>query len=173
MIHQLNIHGKDKVQVAIDRLKAFEPPEGYWLAFSGGKDSVVIKKLADMAEVKYDAHYSLTSVDPPELVSFIKNFDDVAIDIPLDKEGKRITMWNLIPKLKYPPTRKARYCCKYLKEEQSNGRMTITGVRWAESANRKRNQGAVTVYKGPDKSHLLNSGNFTETIRGGGGIKQR
>lgn len=43
MIHQLNMHGKDKVQVAIDRLKAFEPPEGYYLAFSGGKDSVVIK----------------------------------------------------------------------------------------------------------------------------------
>lgn len=29
----------DKVQTAIDRLKAFEPREGYYLAFSGGKDS--------------------------------------------------------------------------------------------------------------------------------------
>lgn len=27
MIHQLNMQGKDKVQVAIDRLRAFEPPE--------------------------------------------------------------------------------------------------------------------------------------------------
>ena len=35
----------DKVQIAIDRLKAFEPSDGYWLAFSGGKDSVVIKRL--------------------------------------------------------------------------------------------------------------------------------
>ena len=26
----------DKVQIAIDRLKAFEPADGYWLAFSGG-----------------------------------------------------------------------------------------------------------------------------------------
>ncbi len=26
-----NITVKDKVQIAIDRLKAFEPPEGYWL----------------------------------------------------------------------------------------------------------------------------------------------
>ena len=39
----------DKVQIAIDRLKAFEPADGYWLAFSGGKDSVVIKRLAQMA----------------------------------------------------------------------------------------------------------------------------
>ena len=68
MIGQLNIFGKDKVQVAIERFKTFEPPEGYFLAFSGGKDSVVIKALADMAGVKYDAHYSISSVDPPELV---------------------------------------------------------------------------------------------------------
>ena len=29
----------DKVAIAIQRLKTFEPPEGYYLAFSGGKDS--------------------------------------------------------------------------------------------------------------------------------------
>ena len=49
----------DKVTRSIERLKTFEPPEGYYLAFSGGKDSVVIKHLADMAGVKYDAHYNL------------------------------------------------------------------------------------------------------------------
>jgi len=50
MIDQLNLQGKTKVEVAIDRFKTFEPPEGYFLAFSGGKDSVVIKALADMAD---------------------------------------------------------------------------------------------------------------------------
>ena len=29
----------DKVAIAIQRLKTFEPPEGYYLAFSGGKDN--------------------------------------------------------------------------------------------------------------------------------------
>lgn len=56
----------DKVKVAIERIKAFEPAEGYWLAYGGGKDSVVCKALCDMAGVKYQAHYSCTSVDPPE-----------------------------------------------------------------------------------------------------------
>ena len=113
MIHQLNMQGKDKVQVAIDRLKLFEPPEGYYLAFSGGKDSVVIKKLADLAGVKYDAHYRVTSVDPPELVQFIKNdHPDVIRERPLDKNGNQITMWNLIPKKRMPPTQLIRYCCK-------------------------------------------------------------
>lgn len=50
-IYQLNMYGKDKVQTAIDRFKSFEPEEGYYLAFSGGKDSVVIKALADMADL--------------------------------------------------------------------------------------------------------------------------
>lgn len=44
------------VHMAIDRLKAFEPKEGYWLAYSGGKDSIVIKRLAEMAGVKFEAH---------------------------------------------------------------------------------------------------------------------
>lgn len=170
MIHQLNMHGKDKVQVAIERLQMFEPKEeGYYLAFSGGKDSVVIKALAEMAGVKYDAHYNLTSVDPPELVQFIKTFDDVQIDIPKDKDGKQITMWNLIPKKKLPPTHLARYCCAYLKETGGKGRMIITGVRWAESANRRKNQGYVTVYKGNTNVNdmLTDSGHFKETEKGG------
>ena len=134
----------DKVQIAIDRYKAFEPPEGYYLAFSGGKDSVVIKALADMAGVKYDAHYNVTSVDPPELVQFIKEkYPDVSRDIPRDKDGKAITMWNLIPRNKMPPTRLARYCCAVLKESSGKGRVTVTGVRWDESRNRKDNSGVV------------------------------
>lgn len=86
------------VEVAIERLKAFEPKEGYYLAFSGGKDSVTVKALADMAGVKYDAHYNVTSVDPPELVRFVQSFPDVKFDFPTDKNGRVITMWNLIPK---------------------------------------------------------------------------
>lgn len=153
---------QEKVQKSIERLKAFENvamrhaddgQKGYYLAFSGGKDSVAVKALADLAGVPYDAHYRLTSVDPPELVRFIKDkHPDVHIDIPRYEtgpdEGKQITMWNLIQKKKYPPTRLARYCCEFLKEDGGDGRMCITGVRWAESVNRKNNQGVVTVYGG-------------------------
>lgn len=138
---------EDKVQNSIDALRSFEPPEGYYLAFSGGKDSVVVKHLCDMAGVKYDAHYNVTSVDPPELVQFIKEkYPDVQREIPHDENGKPITMWNLIPKEKYPPTQIARYCCRELKEKSGVGRVTITGVRWAESVRRKKKQGLVTIH---------------------------
>lgn len=138
MIHQLNIYGKDKVQVAIERLQTAEPKEGYYLAFSGGKDSCCLKALADMANVRYDAHYNNTGVDPPEVLRFMKkNYPDVIWETPRDKDGKRITMWNLIPKEKYPPTRIVRYCCEALKENGGIGRFVLTGVRWNESVRRK------------------------------------
>lgn len=146
MIDQIDIFGNSKVETAIKRLKTFEPAEGYYLAFSGGKDSVVIKALADMAGVKYDAHYNVTSVDPPELVWFIKeHHNDVHLDYPRDKDGKVITMWNLIPKNKFPPTRIARYCCEYLKEGEGKGRFVVTGVRWAESARRKSKRSGLEI----------------------------
>ena len=100
-----------KVEDAIKRLQQYEPEDGYYLAFSGGKDSVVCKRLCEMAGVKFDAHYNVTSVDPPELVRFIKNFHpDVSMDIPHDKEGNPVTMWNLIPRKLMPPTQLVRYC---------------------------------------------------------------
>lgn len=144
-IHQLNIYGMDMVQVAIERLKAFEPAEGYYLAFSGGKDSVTVKALADMAGVKYDAHYNVTSVDPPELVRFVKTFKDVSFDFPTDSDGRVITMWNLISRKSMPPTRLCRYCCKELKESRGEGRFVVTGVRKDESVRRAATRGGLEL----------------------------
>lgn len=156
-----------KVDKSIERLKAFEPPEGYYLAFSGGKDSVVCKALLDMAGCKYEAVYRVTSVDPPELVRFIRDqHPDVKREVPRDKNGKPITMWNLITRKQYLPTRFARFCCQELKESGGDGRMVVTGVRWAESANRKKNQGIVTVM-GRQAAKEVQSDDFRQTQRGG------
>ena len=171
MIHQLDLYGRDKVDKAILRLQTYEPPEGYYLCFSGGKDSCVIKALADMAGVKYDAHYSVSSVDPPELVRFIKEVHpDVEFTYPRDKDGNRITMWNLIPKKSMPPTRIVRYCCAYLKENGGKGRLKVTGVRWDESSRRKISHGEVTF---PDKKVLkvaeaeMDADDFARSPQGG------
>lgn len=144
-ITENGVETHDKVEESIRYLQSFEPKEGYYLAFSGGKDSCVLKALADMAGVKYDAHYSVTSVDPPELVRFIrKHHPDVVFDFPrdVDENGKEyvITMWNLIPRKLMPPTRLARYCCEVLKESAGGGRVTLTGVRKAESVRRSKDR---------------------------------
>ena len=88
-----DLFDKTRADLAIERLRAFQPPEGYYLAFSGGKDSVCIKALADMAGVKYDAHYSVTTIDPPELLRFIReHHGDVVWDRP------KQTMWRAVIK---------------------------------------------------------------------------
>ena len=159
---------EEKVNKSIERLRLFEPLEGYYLAFSGGKDSVVCKELLDMSGCKYDAHYRVTSVDPPELVRFIKEkHPDVAIEIPRDKDGNPITMWSLIQKKLMPPTRISRYCCQYLKETGGDGRMTVTGVRWAESVNRDKNQGIITIFDKNTPENIAKSSDFAKTKWGG------
>lgn len=145
---------KDKVQMAVDRLKAFEPKEGYYLAFSGGKDSQCVYHLAQMAGVKFDAHYAVTSVDPPELVQFIKEHYPDAWEGRVHqyrKDGKPVTMWNLIAEHTLPPTRKARYCCAELKEPGGKGRIVVTGVRWDESVTRKKAHSVITMPKAGKK----------------------
>lgn len=160
---------EDKVANSIEALRTFEPKEGYYVAFSGGKDSVVIKKLCDMAGVKYDAHYSVTSVDPPELVQFIKeSYPDVHRDVPRYSDGTPKTMWNLIPKHKIPPTRLMRYCCAELKEGGGYGRFVVTGVRWAESARRANSRSFVEIGNNKNSIKFLNNDNdearqFTES----------
>ncbi len=140
---------------AIELFRMFEAvalnyhPEGYYLAFSGGKDSVVIHALAEMARVKFKAHYHLTTVDPPELVAFIRSqYPEVEVDKP------DITMWDLIVKKKIPPLRTARYCCDVLKEQGGKGRFTVTGVRWQESEKRAERD-FVEIYNSGGKTHSL------------------
>ena len=177
MIHQLDFNGRDKVDKAIMRLQTYEPPEGYYLCFSGGKDSVVIKALADMAGVKYDAHYNISSVDPPELVRFIKDkHPDVIMEHPKDKGGNCISMWTLIPQKQMPPTRLARYCCEHLKEHGGGGRLKVTGVRWAESTRRKVSHSEVTFADKKAKKTIekeLSDEDFSSTPQGGGGASIR
>lgn len=166
MIDQLNIYGMTKLEVTIERIRSIQPRDGSWyLAFSGGKDSCVIKALADMAGVKYDAHYMISSVDPPELVRFIKEqHPDVSLDFPRYKDGTVATMWNLIPRKKMPPTRIARYCCEYLKEQGGEGRDKITGVRWAESTRRQKTRAGLEIEAGKKKRENLDPDNMDEDM---------
>lgn len=66
-------------QMALD----YDPEDGFYLAFSGGKDSQVLYHLAKMAGVKFKAHMNLTSIDPPEVIRFVKrNYPDVELIKP-------------------------------------------------------------------------------------------
>jgi phosphoadenosine phosphosulfate reductase len=132
---------QDRIEESIEILKQFEPKPreylvpGYYLAFSGGKDSVVLHEIARMSGVVFDSNYNITTADPPEVVQFIrKHYPYTQMHRP------EISMWELIPKKLMPPTRIARYCCAYLKERGGEGRIVLTGVKKTDShARRIRN----------------------------------
>ncbi len=123
----------DKVKRVIQNMRAIRH-QNPCLKFSGGKDSQCIYHLAKEAGIDFRAQYDLTTVDPPELVDFIRTYyPDVVINRP------KITMWRLIVKKRMPPTRLIRYCCDAFKEQGCpNHNLIITGVRWKESKRRSK-----------------------------------
>ena len=129
-----------KIKKAIAMLQCYEEgalklsPDGYYLAFSGGKDSCVIKQLAIESGVKFKAWYNLTTIDPPELVRFIKRHHaDVAWNRP-----KMPMLARLVERTSGPPSRLFRWCCEEYKEHGGDGLVRVIGVRIVESARRRR-----------------------------------
>ena len=128
----------EKEQMAIALLQTYEPSaltadpaNGYYLAFSGGKDSCVIKELATRSGVRFVSHYNVTTIDPPELVRFIKREHPDAVF-----ERPTRSFWTMVEAAGLP-TRRRRWCCAFFKEHGGAGKTKITGVRWAESPRRK------------------------------------
>lgn len=164
---------RDKIQIAIMRIKEFEPmalqinPAGYYVCISGGKDSSVIQELCIMAKVKCQFVHNHTSVDHPETVYFIRREKerlkilgyDLKIDIPRFQNGKQKTMFNMIP-TNGLPLHNQRWCCKHLKEYGGEGRYCITGVRWSESVRRAKYRGIhETMGKTRADAVILNNDN--------------
>lgn len=167
----------DKLDKAVERLKlAAQMSETYYnkpliVTTSGGKDSDVCLALAKIAGINYEVQHNHTTADAPETVYHVRDtfrkleLDGVqcTINWPTYK-GSPVTMWSLIPQKLMPPTRLVRYCCDVLKEGGGAGRMITTGVRWSESASRKKNRG---VYEkdGSKTSRIVLSGDNEDTRR--------
>lgn len=118
---------------AIDFLRAHEPPEGYFVGFSGGKDSICTLELCRMAGVRHEAWYSCTRIDPPEIYKFIRqHYPTVKWAYP------SISFWDGIRR-NSPPFTYRRWCCDVLKKNPVKHiplNMRVFGIRAEESARR-------------------------------------
>lgn len=117
---------------------SLNPKDGYFVGFSGGKDSQVLLELVKMAGVKYRAFYSVTTIDPPENVNFIRKYYPEVTFLHPNKN-----FYELI-KNQGLPTRKFRFCCKELKEKFGAGYAVLTGVR-AEESERRAKYNDITI----------------------------
>lgn len=127
----------DKIKESIDLIKqgeklalALNPTDGYFVGFSGGKDSQVLLDLVKRSGVPHKAYYSVTTNDPPENLYFIRNhYPEVTF------VHHHPNLYSLIAK-KGLPTIHHRWCCKLFKEGEGTGNVVLTGVRREESAKR-------------------------------------
>lgn len=111
--------------------RRYDPEHGFYLAFSGGKDSQALYHIAEMACVKFQAHMNLTSVDPPEVIRFVKtNYPDVILHKPKD------SIYKIAVKKGILPSQKIRWCCAEFKENAGAGKVTLLGIRREESTRR-------------------------------------
>lgn len=155
---------QDKIDYSINLLRKAErlalrldPDNGFYLAFSGGKDSQALYHIAKMAGVKFKAHMSLTSVDPPQVIRFVKqNYPDVELIKP------KMSIYDMAIKKHMLPTRRFRWCCAMYKEIHGAGSVTLTGVRWQESARRAKRKEFEKGREGRKDSFLGNFDQFSE-----------
>ena len=124
---------QERVERAIKLIKDNQPENGYYLAFSGGKDSITARKLLDLACATYEAVYHVTTIDPPEQIYFLrKYYPDTKWDFP--EHGNM--MHRVATSIHTPPTRNGRWCCEEYKERGGKGKVKVFGVRKAESKAR-------------------------------------
>lgn len=111
----------------------YDNTDGFYLAFSGGKDSQALYHVAQLAGVKFKGHMSLTSVDPPQVIRFVKkHYPDVELIKP------KMSMFDRAIEKGILPTMRIRWCCADFKESAGAGKVTLIGVRAAESARRAK-----------------------------------
>ena len=134
---------QDKILYSVNLIRkaeklalAYDPENGYYNTFSGGKDSQCLYHIVKMSGVKFKTHMNLTSIDPPEVIRFVrKEYPDVHIIKPKD------SIYHIAEQKGILPTMLVRWCCKDFKESAGAGKVTLIGIRHEESARRaKRNE---------------------------------
>lgn len=104
---------------------------GYYLAFSGGKDSQALLHIAQLAGVRYEGHMNLTSVDPPDVIRFVKqHYPEIELIRPKE------SIYQIAVEKTLLPTQRVRWCCNEYKENAGAGKVTLIGIRHQESTRR-------------------------------------
>ena len=116
-----------KIDFAIKLLRSIPQDGPIEISYSGGKDSDVILRLAQMAGIPHEAIYKQTSIDPPGTTAHAKEMG--ATILP-----PKMRFFDIVRAKSYP-TRFSRFCCAILKEYKIHDRV-VQGIRRDESNKR-------------------------------------
>lgn len=128
-----------KIDAAIKLYRAIPQDGPLEISYSGGKDSDVILRLAQMSGVKHEAIYKQTSIDPPGTTAHAKEMGATII-------RPKKTYLQIIREASLP-SRFSRFCCAILKEYKVYDR-AVQGIRRQESTKR------AARYKEPEDCRL-------------------
>lgn len=141
---------RNKIQHSVELIRKaeklaliYDPENGFYNTFSGGKDSQALYYIVKMSGVKFQTHINFTSVDPAEVVKFVKTQYPSVI-----RHKPQISIYKKAIDIGFLPTMIRRWCCKEYKEGGGAGKVKLIGIRSAESVKRsKRNEVEVSAKK--------------------------
>lgn len=124
------------------------------IAFSGGKDSIVLWHLAQLSGLEFSYVYTNTTIDPPGHLRFIReNYPNVQIINPRYSFYKVVEKYGL-------PTRVNRFCCQHLKEYVGKGAKVFEGLRIDESKDEEER-----ISKRGKKKNLTKRGRRLDALK--------
>lgn len=140
----------DKIRYSVELVRKAEkmalrldPENGFYNTFSGGKDSQCLYYIVKLAGVRHKTHMNLTTVDPPEVIRFVRReYPDVELIKPIK------SIYEVAKEKHFLPTRRIRWCCSVFKELSGAGKVTLIGIRKEESAKRAKREEVSTQIKG-------------------------
>lgn len=126
-------HSVELIRKAEKIALMYDAEDGFYNTFSGGKDSQALFHVVKMAGVKFKTHMSLTSIDPPQVIRFVKQqYPSVILHKP------KMSIFQDAIERKILPTMRVRWCCADFKESAGAGNVTLIGIRREESARRAK-----------------------------------
>lgn len=143
-------HLADKIRYSIELIRKAEkmalrldPENGFYNTFSGGKDSQCLYHIVKLAGVKHKTHMNLTTIDPPEVIRFVREqYPDVEMIKP------KMSIYDMAKKKHILPIMRIRWCCAEFKESRGAGKVTLIGIRREESVRRAKRGEISTEIKG-------------------------
>lgn len=141
---------RNKIQHSVELIRKaeklaliYDPENGFYNTFSGGKDSQALYYIVKMSGVKFQTHMSLTSVDPADVIRFVKTQYPSVI-----RHKPKVSIYKKAVEKGILPTMTKRWCCKEYKEIGGAGKVKLIGIRSEESVKRsKRREVEVSAKK--------------------------